>query len=173
MEPLDVHDASRQQLALLADVGAVLETDGFEHWLFGGWAVDFHVGRVTRTHSDIDLAVWDGDASAIQSTLRASGWEHAPAPDEDGGTGYELAGVRLELTYLEAGENGEVFVALRDRNVLWSENPLGDAVLELDGVRARVVPLELLRRGKSTPRDDPEEAEIDRADFTALSRLML
>jgi hypothetical protein len=27
------------------------------YWLFGGWAVDFHAGRVTRDHADIDLAV--------------------------------------------------------------------------------------------------------------------
>jgi hypothetical protein len=26
------------------------------YWLFGGWAVDFHAGRVTRAHSDVDIA---------------------------------------------------------------------------------------------------------------------
>jgi aminoglycoside-2''-adenylyltransferase len=161
----------KQQLALLADVGTVLNAQGIEHWLFGGWAVDFYVGAVTRAHSDIDLAVWADDAHAIQSALRSNGWKHAPDPDEDGGTGYELRGVRLEVTYLEGGKNGEVFVALRDRHVLWSESPLGDDVLALDGVRARVIPLDLLKRGKSRPRDDPQEAEVDRADFAALARL--
>jgi hypothetical protein len=26
------------------------------YWLFGGWAVDFHAGQVTREHGDIDIA---------------------------------------------------------------------------------------------------------------------
>jgi len=171
MESSDLRDASQQQLACLADVTALLHDRGIDCWLFGGWAVDFHVGAVTRRHSDIDLAVWANDAEALQSALTSRGWVHAPGPDEDGGTGYELRGVRLELTYLASGEDGEVFVALRDRDVPWSESPLGDDPLELDGVRARVVSIDLLKRGKATPRDDPEEAEIDRADFAALSRL--
>jgi hypothetical protein len=47
----------KQQLAALADVGERLGDGGFEYWLFGGWAVDFHLGTVTREHDDIDLAV--------------------------------------------------------------------------------------------------------------------
>jgi len=38
-------------------------------------------------------------------------------------------------------------------------------------VRARVIPLTLLRAGKSSPRDDLDDAAKDRADFEALSRL--
>lgn len=173
MKPSDA-DARRRaerQLAALVEVGALLDEGGFDHWLFGGWAVDFHVGAVTRSHSDIDLAVWEGDAQAIHAMLVAGGWEHRPAPDEDGGTGYEQHGVRVELTYLDEGEGGEVFVAIRDQSVLFSTSPLGDEVLDLEGAHARVIPLELLRNGKATPRDDPAEALIDRADFDALSRL--
>lgn len=168
VEPIESQD---QQLAALAAVGSLLDEHHFDYWLFGGWAVDFHAGTVTRRHTDIDLAVWVNDAEAIHSVLASNGWEHAPAADEDGGTGYLLRGVRLELTYLADSDDGEVFVVLRDRNVLWSESPLGGDILPLDGTRARVVPLELLIRGKSSPRDDPEEAEIDRKDFETLSRL--
>jgi hypothetical protein len=38
-------------------------------------------------------------------------------------------------------------------------------------VRSRLVALAPLMRGKSSPRDDPEEAAKDRADFSQLSRL--
>jgi hypothetical protein len=161
-----------RQLEALADVGSLLEQGPFDYWLFGGWAVDFHVGAITRDHGDIDLAVWAGEAEAIRSALISSGWKHKPEPDEDGGTGYERDGIRVELTYLVGGGSDGVFIPLRERNVLWSDRPLRDDVLELGGVRARVVPLELLRRGKSIPRDDPDEAEIDRADFSVLSRLV-
>ena len=169
---MEAVDSQVQQLAALADVSSLLDQHGFDYWLFGGWAVDFHVGAVTRRHTDVDLAVWADDAEAIHSVITSHGWEHEPAAGEDGGTGYERRGVRVELTYLASNDDGAVFIVLRDRDVLWSERSLGDDARELDGTRARVLPLELLRRGKSTPRDDPEEAEIDRKDFETLSRLV-
>ena len=47
-----------QQLHALGEVTALLESNALDYWLFGGWAVDFHVGRITREHADVDLAVW-------------------------------------------------------------------------------------------------------------------
>lgn len=163
---------AERQLAALAQLGALLDRCGFEHWLFGGWAVDFHVGAVTREHSDIDVAVWARDAGALASLLQIEGWRHEPEPGEDGGTGYMRGGVRVELTYLARDHAGRILVPLRDRAVLWSEEPLGNEMLELQGVRARVVTLHVLRTGKSSPRDDPDDAARDRADFRALSRLV-
>ncbi len=92
-----------------------------------------------------------------------------PSEDDDGGTGYERGRVRLELTFLVEGPDGTVLIPLRSGTALWSEKPLGDETRELDGTRARVVKLELLRRGKSSPRDDPAEAAKDRADYEALT----
>lgn len=77
----------------------------------------------------------------------------------------------MELTYLVQDDARQVFVPLRDGNVLWSAEPHGHDVRELHGVRARVLPLPLLRTGKSRPREDPGDAAKDRADFEALSRL--
>jgi hypothetical protein len=53
----------------------------------------------------------------------------------------------------------------------WSDEALADDVGELNGVSARLIALAPLMRGKSSPRDDPEEAAKDRADFRELSRL--
>jgi hypothetical protein len=133
--------------------------------------VDFHVGAVTREHDDIDLAVWLDDAQAIGALLEAEGWRHAPTEDEDGGIGYERGRVRLELTYLTGDDMGRAFVPLRQQRALWSEEPLGDDERDLLGVRSRVLSLPLLERGKSSARDDPDDAAKDRADFQALSAL--
>jgi aminoglycoside-2''-adenylyltransferase len=167
----DTDPLGAQQLSALADVGSLLGRSGHEYWLFGGWGVDFHVGAVTREHDDIDLAVWLDQAQAIGALLEAEGWRHAPTGDEDGGTGYERGRVRLELTYLTSDDAGRVFVPLRDRSALWSEEPLGDDERDLLGVRSRVLGLPLLKHGKSSARDDPDEAAKDRADFQALSSL--
>jgi len=160
-----------QQLLALREITGRLDNRALAHWLFGGWAVDFYVGRMTRPHGDIDLAVWSHDADEIEALITRHGWKQAPAPDDNGGTGYEQDSIRLELTYILEGASGEVLIAFRDGPALWSASSFGNEVRELAGVSARVIPLEVLRRGKSTPREDAKEAAIDQADFDALSRL--
>ena len=42
---------------------------GIAYWLFGGWAVDFYAGRITRPHVDVDIAVWLDDVPRIAALL--------------------------------------------------------------------------------------------------------
>lgn len=160
-----------QQLQALARVDELLEGVGIAYWLFGGWAVDFHAGSVTRAHDDVDIAVWLEDLPGISQLLESDGWRNAPSDDDDGGTGYERGAVRLELTYLVRDGDGTIFTPLREGRASWSEESFANDVIELLGVRSRVVGLAPLTRGKSSPRHDPEDAAKDRADFSILSRL--
>jgi dihydrofolate reductase len=159
------------QLAALAEVAAQLERDGIAYWLFGGWAVDFHAGRITRPHEDIDIAVWRDDEPRIAALLAANGWDHAPEPDEDGGTGYERGGVRLELTYLVRRDGGLIAVPLRDLDAAWPDGAFEADERSLDGVSAHVIALEALKHGKSSARDDAGAAEKDAVDADVLSGL--
>jgi hypothetical protein len=167
----DMDELASKQLAALARVDEAFERSGIAYWLFGGWAVDFYAGSVTRTHDDLDIAVWLDDLSRINEVLAADGWRHAPSADDDGGTGYEQGHVRLELTYLVRDSDGSVFIPLREARAPWSPDALTGEVRELLGVRSRVVGFQALTRGKATARDDPEEAAKDRADFEVLSRM--
>jgi Uncharacterised nucleotidyltransferase len=160
------------QLAALSRVHELLDQRGIEYWLFGGWAVDFYAGSVTRRHDDIDIAVWLRDLDGIVELLTADGWTHAPEEDEDGGTGYERGGVRLELTFLVRGDDGNVYIPLRAGHARWQEGAFEDDVAELNGVRARIIGLAALRSGKSRAREDAGDAEKDRADFATLSQLL-
>ena len=159
------------QLSALGRVGQRLSEAAIAYWLFGGWAVDFYAGTVTRAHDDLDAAVWLDDLPRIAAILEEDGWHHAPEDDEDGGTGYEQGPVRLELTYLVRGEDGRIFTPMRHGQAVWAEEALADDVRELNGVSARLIALAPLMRGKSSSRDDPEDAAKDRADFRVLSRL--
>ncbi|HEX2051418.1 MAG TPA: hypothetical protein VHJ34_12435 [Actinomycetota bacterium] len=164
-------DVSVDQLQALAGVGALLDAQRIAHWVFGGWAVDFHAGVVTRAHDDVDVAVWMDDRERVARLLEGDGWRHAPSEDDDGGTGYERGKVRLELTYLVGDRDGAVFTPLRHGRASWPDGAFGDEVRELFGVRARVIGRAALARGKSSPRDDPDDASKDRADFGVLSAL--
>jgi hypothetical protein len=158
------------QLAALASVDALLTPARIDYWLFGGWAVDFYAGEVTRAHDDIDVAVWLADHDRIAALLAADGWAHAPEADEDGGTGYERDGVRLELTFL-VRDGSTVSIPLRSGRVPWSDDAFGADVAVLDGVRARLISLAALTHGKANPRTEPEEAAKDRADVETLAGL--
>ena len=158
------------QLAALAEVASDLDRAGIEYWLFGGWAVDFYAGRVTRPHSDVDLAVWLADVPRISALLKESHWVHTPDPDEDGGTGYERGGVRIELTFL-ARNAGQVTTPLAASDAVWPDGAFGVDTRELREVRVRLVGLDALRTGKSTPRDEPDDAAVDAADLTVLADL--
>ncbi len=162
---------TEQQLAAIAEVDRLLGPEGIEYWLFGGWAVDFHADSVTRRHDDVDLAVWLTDLGRITELLERHGRRHAPDEDEDGGTGFERAEVRLELTYLVRAEDGAAYTPLRQGRAPWSRDALTDDIRELLSIRSRVVGLGALARGKSRPRDDPDDAAKDRADFAVLGRL--
>jgi hypothetical protein len=164
-----MEDLGSRQLAALGRVGSRLDSKNIAYWLFGGWAVDFYAGSVTRVHDDIDIAIWLEDLPRIAKLLESDGWRHAPAKEEDGGTGYERDGVRLELTYLARNADGGVFIPLRDGPAPWAKESFADDVRELSGVRSRVITLASLRGMKSWPRDDPEDADKDRADLAILS----
>ncbi len=57
------------QLAALARIHELLVREALDYWLFGGWAVDFHGGSITREHDDIDIAVWEPDRPRIARLL--------------------------------------------------------------------------------------------------------
>lgn len=44
-------------------------------WLVGGVATDFHVGRWTRDHGDIDLVAFAEDRPSLEAALRSRGFE--------------------------------------------------------------------------------------------------
>ena len=78
----ELTERATEQIAAIQSLHNALRARGIEYWLFGGWAVDFWVGCVTRDHDDIDAAAWRRDYDNIRAVLLASGWRHTPAADE-------------------------------------------------------------------------------------------
>lgn len=165
-----MNDSSRapDQLAAVAELVHFLERHRIDYWLFGGWAVDFHLGRITREHGDIDLAIWGSDLQRTGEMLGDRGWEHSPEAGEDGYTCYERGAVRLEIAFLARDEGGCIYTPLREGRGEWPADSFGAEVAELRGVRVRVVGRASLIADKSAVRADPQTAEKDRADVASL-----
>jgi hypothetical protein len=164
-----VDERTQAQLAAVDEIHRLLEREGIDHWLFGGWAVDFHAGAITRPHDDVDLAVWADDHDRIAELLHRSGWTHAPYADEDGGTGYERGPVRVELTFLVRHEDGSIRISLRAGAFPFAGGAFGGELLTLAGQRCHVLERDSLVGMKSSPRADSEDQAKDASDLSALT----
>ena len=159
------------QLSTIGWLDALSTEQGLDYWLFGGWAVDFHAGRVTRDHADVDVAVWAADLDRIRVLLETNGWVYSPEPGEDGYIGYERQRVRLELAFLARDEAGTVHTPLAEGRGDWPASSFGDDRAKLGGVSAFVVSLTSLIEDKSSTGRDPVAAEKDLSDVALLTSL--
>lgn len=163
-------DSSSAQLDAVARVDRLFERNAIDYWLFGGWAVDFHVGAITRGHADVDVAVVAPDIARVTQMLESDGWRHRPDWDGDGYAGYEGRGVRLEVALLARDEHGRFYTPIRDGRGEWPSGAFGNDVVVLHGVRARVIERRALIAEKSVVHDDVVVADKDHADLARLGR---
>lgn len=59
----------------------LFEAHGIRVWVDGGWAVDAVVGRETRLHDDLDIALSHDDLNALCLLLRDRGFVEVPRVD--------------------------------------------------------------------------------------------
>jgi hypothetical protein len=149
-----------EQLAALSHLHRRFESEGVAYWLFGGWAVDFHAGALTRPHGDLDLAIWLRDFPRVAQLLEHDGWTREEGA-QDGSAAFTRGDVSVELAFLQ-----------RDaQRATWAAGAFGRDVLTLRGVRARVITLAALREEKAGAHDDQVTAAKDRQDAAVLARL--
>lgn len=140
----------------------------------GGWAVDLFLGRVTRAHGDVDVAVYRRDQAALHAFLREAGWEAAKVVA--GRLEPWPAGERLELPVHEihatrggsAGGAGGGAAGAQRLEFLLNE---GDAAVwrfrKAPAVVARARALVELRTGGGVPFLAPEVVLLYKATSAA------
>jgi lincosamide nucleotidyltransferase A/C/D/E len=67
--------------AYVLEIVELLESDGIEVWLDGGWGVDALLGKKTRPHGDLDIAVRHRDVPRLRTLLEARGYRDMPSED--------------------------------------------------------------------------------------------
>ncbi len=79
-----VNDDTACQLRLIEEIRDILAVMHVRWWLFGGWAVDFHLGSVSRKHGDIEFSIWSVDAERVSRAFLDAGFvpQKIPFPDE-------------------------------------------------------------------------------------------
>ncbi len=63
------------------EIVRLLEDNGVEVWLDGGWGVDALLGRQTRPHRDLDIAIEHKDVPRLRRLLETRGYREVSKPD--------------------------------------------------------------------------------------------
>lgn len=145
-----------------------LDQSGVAIWIDGGWAVDAVLGRQTRPHSDLDIAVEAKALDALRQTLANRGYSQVPSEDAS------------EWNFVVEDEYGRRIdvhaVVLSDQGGVWSDAtdgiayPAGSLTGEgiIAGTSVRCISAEMQLRFKTSY---PPRA-IDRQDVAVLSGLL-
>jgi len=136
-------DQSEQQFALLAEISGLLEQDGVDHWLGGGWAVDFHVQRMTRSHSDVDLVVRLRERDQLIAVLTGARFTPMPSDTPDAVQTFDRDGVDLEVTFVVETSDGTV-ITPGFEDWPWLPGACSAHAVEFRGLRIRAVSAEAL-----------------------------
>jgi hypothetical protein len=95
------------QLKAIAAVTAL----GMDVWLRGGWAMDFFLGRVTRSHRDVDWFAWSRDADRLTAALTHQGYELLAEPLHDRQLDFVRGELDLSFALIDHDRFGNVIVA--------------------------------------------------------------
>ncbi len=59
----------------------LLEENGIEVWIDGGWGIDALLGRQTRQHKDLDIAIYHKDKPKLRKLLKDRGYTDVASDD--------------------------------------------------------------------------------------------
>jgi len=143
------------------EIYLLLATRSINVWIDGGFCVDALVGRATREHGDLDIAVERQDADTLCAVLATEGFSK-PAREDTSPWSFVLSDGR---------RNVDVHVFAYDasgKNIYGIEYPFGSltGTGELDGVKVACVAPEWMLRFKTAYA--PTAKDI--ADVSALAQ---
>ena len=142
------------QLRLIEELVEVLGDAEVDFWLRGGWALDFHLGEVTREHDDVDLVAWLADGERIRALLEPHGYVHAPEPNDRPELGLRLRkdGEEVAFVFVERTEAGAL-VTRGYEKWPWPGTMLDESPRTLQGRTCRVLTAHALLDEKEAHRE--------------------
>ncbi|MBI1339510.1 aminoglycoside nucleotidyltransferase [bacterium] len=145
-----------------------LNRAGVPIWIDGGWAVDAAVGRQTRSHDDLDIAVEAKSVPSLRQALVERGYREVPAqsPTKWNFVLAEPEGRKIDVHVVMLDPRKGVHADPIDGIAYPAGSLTGDGVIA--GVPVQCVKADFLLEFKTAypPR------EIDRADVALLCALL-
>lgn len=165
----------------LRAVREILTANDISWAVAGGWALDLFLGRQTREHADLDLAIWRSDQHKVRAAL-TPGWVLEVA---DNGTlrpwsadewlslpvheihARPIAGARPALEFLLNERDDTAWIYRRDPEI---RRDLDRAILLRDTVPFLAPEIVLLYKSKAPRPTDEADFQVALPAFTAEQR---
>ena len=135
---------TRGQLRLISEIADLFHQARIRFWLRGSWALDFLIGRITRTHSDIDLVTWRRHAGRVQRLLEDAGYRVATVT-ELAATHFSKDGRDIGVAFIKKDDGGHIVTPGRE---FWPWPPFPNTLRVLEGVACRTMSAEALLEEK-------------------------
>lgn len=164
----------RLQLAALRDIAHALDESGIVFWLFGGWAVDFAVGKVTRQHDDIDLVLLEDDLDRAIDCLCGRGYTRTSSRQAHQ-TNLDRQGLRVQLNIVKILSDGTVVSPGAFSDWPWHPSSLKGSRGSVGGLELRIVsPQSMLETKQGFPQhpSGSPHREKDLHDIRILGELL-
>jgi hypothetical protein len=168
-------ESAHLQLRLIREVRDSLESVDVEWWLYGGWAVDFLYGSMTRDHSDIEIFIWEQDAASAGEELTNAGFLAPPGLHPDEGQPFLKEGVEINATYLHTNADGTIVTPGRWADWPWLPGSFDGPLACLGEIEVPVISAEAQLDMKLRFPEHPHGApwrDKDRHDIRLLRRLI-
>ncbi len=145
-----------------------LDQRGVAIWIDGGWAVDAVVGRQTRPHHDLDIAVEAKALDALRQFLADRGYSQSRSDDasEWNFVVEDECGRKIDVHVVVLGDQGGVWSDATDGIAYPAGSLTGDGIIAGTSVRCISAEMQLRFKTSYPPR------AIDRQDVAVLSGLL-
>jgi hypothetical protein len=113
------------QLDIIREISDALTCAGIDHWLFGGWAVDFAVGGMTRPHRDVDFVIWEGDLPRATGRLRWLGYRARSSKHPRHQLNWGKSGTEVQINLITKTADGSIISPGTFSDWPWCEGSFG------------------------------------------------
>jgi hypothetical protein len=166
-----MNDSQQIQLQIIRQVATLLQGVAIPHWLFGGWAIDFQLGEVTRIHDDIEFLIWQRDAPQIASILVQNQYEPYSGGYLEEMSIFFKQAQKLEFDHLTQNAQGKVVVAGRWADWILPQRFFDAPPATLQDITCPVFSVEGLLAIKQGYADHPAGTPLREKDVMDIQRL--
>lgn len=163
------------QTRLLNDIQGALDARALGWWLFGGWALDAQLGRVTREHGDVEFWVERSNGDAVCDAMVSIGAETVDSQPVEESRAFDRDGVSFSSAFFDRNDDGSFGVQGRWSDWVFPPGSFGESAGELDGLVMPTMSVEgmlAMKEQYSTLRNGAPLRDKDVHDITALKALL-
>jgi lincosamide nucleotidyltransferase A/C/D/E len=129
-----VDGTTQAQLRVIHRVVDVLSAVNVPAWLFGGWGLDARIGRITRSHGDIEFWVPRSDSARSRAALVHAGSTVLATQPPEEASEFIWDGVSFSTAYLDRRADGTFALQGRWSDWVFPPDAFGEEPGLLDGM---------------------------------------